>query len=112
MYIDLESLFWIIIGIIAGITLVYLIITLNNICKLIKNINGFMERNSKSLECFCNKIPNITNNLDNIIINAKDISDVATEVTAEAIVAKENFTSYYDTVKDILDIIINVFLKK
>ena len=42
----------------------------------------------------------------------KDISDVATETTADLIVAKENIESNVETVKEIAKIINQVFFKK
>ncbi len=41
--------------------------------------------------------------------NIKDISDVATETTADLIVAKENIESNVETVKEIAKIINQVF---
>lgn len=112
MYIDIQYLFWGVVGIVGIVVLVYLIIVLNNLIKLIKNINVFIEENKKSLNTFCNKLPQISHNISEISDNVKDISNVATEVTAEAIVAKESFVSNYETVKDILNIILNIFMKK
>ena len=43
--------------------------------------------------------------------NVKGITDVATEATAEAIVAKDNFLSNYETIKDIINIIASIFIK-
>lgn len=112
MYIELNSIFWGAIGILSTVALVFLIITLNNIYKLTKNINIIVEKNSDNINSVCEKLPNITENIDNVIINAKDISEVATEVTADALVAKDNLTNHYETIKDLLDIVINVFVKK
>lgn len=112
MYIDVKYLFWGIIGVIGAVALVYLIITLNHLCKLIKNANELLDSNKKNINVFCESLPEVSKNLNGICENVKDISDVATEVTAEAIVAKENIFSHYETIKDILEIILNVFVKK
>ena len=112
MYIELDTVFWVVIGISSVVALVFLILTLNNICKLVKNVNGLLEKNSENINKLCDTLPSITENVESVVINAKDISDVATEITADAIVAKDNFTNHYGTLKDIVDILVNVFMKK
>lgn len=112
MYIDLWDLFWGVIGVIGGAALVFIIITLNNLTKLIKNANNLIEQNKNNINTLCNKLPEISDNITEISGNVKDISDVATEVTAEAIVAKDSILSNYETAKDILNIILSIFTKK
>lgn len=50
-------------------------------------------------------------NIKDISINVKDMSDVATEVSADIIVAKDNITNKLDNAKEIIKIIVDVFGK-
>ncbi|WP_243242120.1 hypothetical protein [Clostridium sp. 1001275B_160808_H3] len=55
---------------------------------------------------------NTIKNLNGISENVKDISDVAVETTAEAIIMKDGIVNQLDTIKDIINIIVGVFSKK
>ena len=112
MTINVETLFGVLVGFIGAIALVFLILLLNNLIKLVKNINKLVEENTKSVTEVCENLPSITKNVGEITDNVKDISEVATEFTAEAVVAKDNIVNNYDTVKEIINIIASVFLKK
>lgn len=103
--VNIFDIFWAIIGILGAIALIYLIITLVNLIKVLKNVNSLIEQNKKNLDTTLDNVAHISE-------NAKDISDVVTETTADIIVAKENLTSQLDTVKDIVNIILSVFNKK
>lgn len=103
--INFLDLFWGVIGILIAIAIVFLIITLINLIKVLKNVNALVEANRKNLD-------NTLTNAAHISENAKDISDVVTETTADVIIAKENLSSQLDTIKDIISIIVNVFSKK
>ena len=111
MYISLNTFF---IGILylLGITaLVMLIIVLLKINSFVTNLISFFGKNRDKLQQTCNSLPQISENIIEITDNVKDISEVATEFTADAIVAKESFFNNYDILKDILKIIKSVFLK-
>ena len=103
--VNIFDIFWAIIGILGAKALIYLIITLVNLIKVLKNVNSLIEQNKKNLDTTLDNVAHISE-------NAKDISDVVTETTADVIVAKENLTSQLDTVKDIINIILSVFNKK
>ncbi|WP_297517412.1 hypothetical protein [uncultured Clostridium sp.] len=102
--INMEDLLWGALGIIAAIALIYIIITLINLIKVLKNVNALLVENKKNLDTTLDNVAHISE-------NAKDISDVATETTADILVAKENLTGQLDTVKDIVNIIVGVFKK-
>lgn len=103
--INLADLLWGGLGILAAIALIYIIITLINLVKVLKNINSLIDTNKKNLD---KTLENVTH----ISENAKDISDVVTETTADVIVAKESLSSQLDTVKDIVNILLSFFNKK
>lgn len=102
--INFVDVLWGAFAIIGAIALVYLIITLMNVIKVLKNVNLLLEENKKNLNTTLDNVAHISE-------NAKDISDVVTETTADVIVAKENLTGQLETVKDIVNIIIGVFKK-
>lgn len=89
----------------AIVALVYLIGTLTKIRKLVDNLNKIIQENKTNLD-------NTLQNVNYISENIKDMSDVALETTAEAIVLKEGLFDKVDIVKDIVNIASSVFLKK
>ncbi|MEG2291549.1 MAG: hypothetical protein RSC24_16370 [Clostridium sp.] len=91
--------------IIAIIALGYLISTLLKVGKLMDNLNESFEKNKNNLD-------KTFQNATDISENIKDISDVALETTAEAIVLKEGLVDKVDIVRDIINIISSVFLNK
>lgn len=111
MYIDL-NIIYLLLAILGCVAIVYLILTLNKILKLISNINSLLDQNKDNLNKTIQDLPAIANNVNNTCQNIKDISDVATETTAELIVAKENIESNVEIVKEIVKIINQVFFKK
>lgn len=102
--INFVDVLWGALAIIAAVLLIYLIITLINVIKVLKNVNSLLEENKKNLDTTLGNVAHISE-------NAKDISDVVTETTADVIVAKENLTGQLETVKDIVNIIVGVFKK-
>lgn len=112
MYINVQYLFWGIIGLAALVSLIYLIITLKKLINLINNINGLINTNKENFNKFCTCLPEISQNIEYISDSVKDLTDVASEVTADAIVAKENFIANYETLKDIINIILSIFSKR
>ncbi|MGL5615460.1 MAG: hypothetical protein ACRDD2_04415 [Sarcina sp.] len=96
------TLFWLVIGILGAVALVYLIVLLFNLTNLIKNINNILVENKKDLAKSIENIQQISD-------NAKDISDVLTETTAEALVAKENITNQISSMKHSLGAVFDLF---
>ena len=111
MYISLNTFFTGILYLLGIIALVMLILVLFKINSFVTNLISFFDRNRDKLQTTCNSLPQISENIIEITDNVKDISEVATEFTADAIVAKESFFNNYDILKDILKIIKSVFLK-
>ena len=100
MYISLSLLLNVILGSLGIAALILFIILILKVLKLVNNITKA-----------CSNLPTISKNAIDITDNVKGITDVATEATAEAIVAKDNFLSNYETIKDIINIIASIFIK-
>lgn len=111
LYIDLNCVY-LILALVGIIALVLLIITLFRVSTLIKNINIIVSSNKDNIQKVCNDAPEISGNIKEATENAKSVTEVVTEVTADAIVAKESFQSNFETIKDILNIVLSVFSKK
>ena len=104
MYIDLKIIYFIL-ATLGCIALIYIIITLSNLNKLIKNSNKNNIRNSLL------KLPEVISNFNDVSENMKDITEVATDVTADFIVTKENMKSNIEVVTEILNILKSIFGK-
>lgn len=111
MYISLSLLFKLVLGTLGIAALILLIIFLIKLIKLVGNVNALIDTNKASINKSCKDLPIIINNTVEITDNVKGITDVATEATAEAIVAKDNLLSNYETIKDIITIISSIFIK-
>ena len=111
MYISLDNIFMGIIFVLLICILVLGIIFLLKLNKTISNVLEILENNKKNIEYTCDKLPVVSKNMVEITDNIKDISEVATDFTADAIVTKENIINNYDMVKEIFKIIKSVFIK-
>lgn len=111
MYISLHNLFTGIIFLLLIGILVLGIIVLIKLNKTINNILEILEKNKKNIEDTCSKLPIVSKNMIEITDNIKDISEVATEFTADAIVTKENIINNYDMIREIFKIVKSVFFR-
>ena len=112
MYISLSDL---LLGILWGlgvIALIVLIIALIKLIKFLGNLNSLISDNKKNLDELCSSLPTISENAVQISDNIKDVSEVITETTADVIVARENISGSIEIVRDIANIVGNVFGKK
>ena len=105
MYIKVSDLCLIVLGALIFIAILYLISVLKKLSSFIDNLNNFFSKNSKSLNVSISNIKTITDNF-------KDISEAVTDKTADALIAKDNIKDNINTIKDIINIILNVFSKK
>ena len=105
MYIKVSDLCLIVIGALVFIAILYLISVLRKFSSLIDNVNNFLTKNSDNLNASIDNIKDITNNI-------KDVSEAVTDSTADALIIKENLKDNINTLKDIINIILNVFTKK
>ncbi|WP_294349222.1 hypothetical protein [uncultured Clostridium sp.] len=112
MYISLSTLFLSVLGIVGFIVLVYLIILIHKLTKLVSTLTHLVTRNYNNINKMCDKLPTISENIDDMCDNLKDVSNVITETTADVIVAKDNLFNNVEMIKEILNIIISVFIKK
>ena len=107
MYIDLKIIYFIL-ATLGCIALIYIIITLN---KLIKNSNELVIDNKNNIRNSLLKLPEVISNFNDVSENMKDITEVATDVTADFIVTKENMKSNIEVVTEILNILKSIFGK-
>ena len=105
MYIKVSDLCIIILGVFVFIVILYLISVSRKFSSLIDNVNNFLTKNSDNLNASIDNIKDITNNI-------KDVSEAVTDSTADALIIKENLKDNITTLKDIINIILNVFTKK
>ena len=107
MYISLSLLLNVILGSLGIAALILFIILILKVLKLVNNINSLIDSNKNNITKACSNLPTISKNAIDITDNVKGITDVATEAT----VAKDNFLSNYETIKDIINIIASIFIK-
>ena len=110
MYIDLKIIYFIL-ATLGCIALIYIIITLSNLNKLIKNSNELVIDNKNNIRNSLLKLPEVISNFNDVSENMKDITEVATDVTADFIVTKENMKSNIEVVIEILNILKSIFGK-
>ena len=104
MLIDIRILFGAILGIFSLVLISYLVIALRKLIAVLDNINSILNVNKEY-------ITSTSKNLSQITDNIKDVSEVVTETTAEAIIAKENVSEYINIFRDILFILQGIFKK-
>ena len=110
MYIDLKIIYFIL-ATLGCIALIYIIITLSNLNKLIKNSNELVIDNKNNIRNSLLKLPEVISNFNDVSENMMDITEVATDVTADFIVTKENMKSNIEVVTEILNILKSIFGK-
>ena len=110
MYIDLKIIYFIL-ATLGCIALIYIIINLSNLNKLIKNSNELVIDNKNNIRNSLLKLPEVISNFNDVSENMKDITEVATDVTADFIVTKENMKSNIEVVTEILNILKSIFGK-
>ena len=110
MYIDLKIIYFIL-ATLGCIALIYIIITLSNLNKLIKNSNELVIDNKNNIRNSLLKLPEVISNFNDVSENMKYITEVATDVTADFIVTKENMKSNIEVVTEILNILKSIFGK-
>ena len=110
MYIDLKIIYFIL-ATLGCIALIYIIITLSNLNKLIKNSNELVIDNKNNIRNSLLKLPEVISNFNDVCENMKDITEVASDVTADFILTKENMKSNIEVVTEILNILKSIFGK-
>lgn len=109
MYINLNDFFIYVIFLLLIVLLVIGIKVLFKLNKILSNISDLLENNKKNIEDTCSELPIISKNMVEVTSNIKDISEVATEFTADAIITKENVMNNYEILKEIFKIIKSIF---
>lgn len=108
MYIGLNEIF-VILALMGIVGIVYFIVTLNNINKLIKYVNTEFKRNSGFINESLTKLPSVINNFHDVSENMKDVTEAVTDLTADAVIAKETVKTNLDLVTEIMSIVKSVF---
>lgn len=111
MYIEVSTLFYGILAILAGIVLVYLILCLNKLNLLLKQISQFWNENSTNISATVKSMPVIANNTVELSENLKTTSDVLIEATATAIDTKKEISNQIEIITDIFKIVKSIWLK-
>lgn len=110
MYIDIKFIYSILL--LCTIAFVgFLIYTLINVNKLLTNVNDILIYNTKSINESLENLPKIVKNIEDATDNTKDITEVATDLVADVVVAKESLLSNAGLAKDVVSIVKNVFNK-
>lgn len=110
MYIDLNIIYFIL-ALLGCVAVVYLIITLNNINRLVKSSNEFIFENKDSIHKSLANLPKVVSNFNDVSENMKDVTEVVTDATADFIVTKDNIKSNMEIGLEILNILRTVFSK-
>ena len=111
MYIEVSTLCYGILMILAVVTLVYLILCLSKLNSLLKQISVFWNENSTNITETVKSMPVIANNTVELSKNLKTTSDVLIEATATAIDTKKEISDQIGMITDIFKIIRSIWLK-
>lgn len=112
MYIKLSTLCYGILFILGVVALILIIVAFYKIVNIVTKFNGFMDRNKENIDNTLNYLPKTTENFHELSDSLKNVGDVITETTATAIEKGEHVGDFVNTVKDIINIILNVIEKK
>ena len=115
MYIDLSAVYFVfgtILSILCIALLILLIILVVKLIKIASNVGTIINKYKENIDSTLEDLPTITENVVEISEGLKDVSEAVTETTADLIVAKENFTSQIDFIKEIIAIISKLFFNK
>ncbi len=108
--IDLESVLFVL-AILGCIALIFLIIVLNKISSVMSNVDTLITQNTTNIGLAIAKLPGILSTADSVVDNAKDVTDVAVDFSADILTAKEAVKSKIQTSATVLDIIKTTFKK-
>lgn len=98
-----------ILAILGCIAILFLIVLLRNLIVMIKSIQNLINDNSESVSVTIKKMPLIANNVDEITDNVKNVSEVATEMTADIITVKDEIKENLETVTNFTKLMKNMF---
>lgn len=108
--VNLESVLFVLV-ILGCIALIFLIIVLKRLSSLMSNIDMLITQNSNNVGLTIAKLPGILSTVDTVLDNAKDVTDVAVDVSADVLTAKEKVKSGFQTTAAVADIIKTSFRK-
>lgn len=108
--IDIETVLFVL-AILGCIALIFLIVVLKKLSALMTNVDTLITQNSNNLGLTIAKLPGILTTVDAVVDNAKDVTDVAVDVSADVLTAKEKVKSGIQTTAAVADIIKTSFRK-
>ena len=108
--IDIESVLFVL-AILGCVALVFLILVLRKLSALMTNIDTLITQNSTNIGLTIAKLPGILTTVDEVTDNAKDVTDVAVDVAADVLTAKEKVKSGISTTAAVAGIIKDTFSK-
>ncbi|SEN64873.1 hypothetical protein SAMN05216454_10781 [Peptostreptococcus russellii] len=86
--VNLEVVLFVLV-ILGCIALIFLIIVLKRLSALMSNIDMLITQNTNNVGLTIAKLPGILSTVDSVLDNAKDVTDVAVDVSADVLTAKE-----------------------
>lgn len=107
--INLSALCYSILFILVAAALVYLILVLIKLNKILSRVDTITYKNEENINEILESLPKTASNFEELSENAKDVSDVVTQFTADAIDKTETAKDYIQTALDIISIIKKVF---
>jgi len=122
MYISLNDLGLFIVFCVVVVGGIFFTIAMFNLIKLIKKVNGLLDKNSSNLDNTMNSLPQLVNNTIDAMITVKSGFDKVQgtigeieETIAETVVSvsekADNLGIYFNTFTDIVKIFADVFAK-
>ncbi|URZ00477.1 hypothetical protein [Clostridium felsineum] len=111
MYINVYTLFCVLLGILGVVALIFLIILLKRMCNFMYKVNKFLDSNSKNISSVTEELPKVVKNAGEMTENFNMVSEAAVEVTSSIIDKKENMASDFKILTEVLKIILNMFKK-
>ena len=122
MYISLNDLGLFIVFCVVVVGGIFFTIAMFNLIKLIKKVNGLLDKNSSNLDNTMNSLPQLVNNTNDAMITVKSGFDKVQgtigeieETIAETVVSvsekADNLGIYFNTFTDIVKIFADVFAK-
>lgn len=100
-----------VLAILGCVALIFLIVLLRRLSALMTNIDTIITQNSTNVGLTIAKLPGILDQVDSVVDNAKDVSNVAVDVAADVITAKEKVKSGFATTTAVAGIIKDTFSK-
>lgn len=100
MTIDMSTIYFVL-SVLACILLAALVMTILKVNTLLSDVRDLFVKNTDNLD-------QVLSDLPKIVSNVSDITEVATDITADIVVTKENLKSNVNVLTDVVAIVKNV----